>query len=51
MKLTKSEAETLLTLVEKDIRIRTSERRSTKRLEKLRQKLAHYMTLKGLPSK
>lgn len=51
MKLTRAEAESLLELVEVDLRTRYAQQRSVKRTEKLRDKLQHYLTLKGLPTK
>lgn len=51
MKLTRAEAETLLELLDADIRVRHSQKRSVKRAEKLRAKIEHYLTLRGLPTK
>lgn len=51
MKLTKSEAETLLSILDLEIRRKVSKKLSTKRLDKIRDKLSHYLTLKGHPSK
>lgn len=51
MKLTKWEAEYLLEQVELNIRRAVSQKKPTKRLEKLADKIEHYLTQKGLPTK
>lgn len=51
MKWTKWEAEYLLEQVTAGIRKNVSQKKSTKRLEKLADKIEHYLTQKGLPTK
>ena len=51
MKLTKWEAEFLLDEVDRAIRRNISQKRSTKALDKLRDKLSGYLAMRGLSKK
>jgi hypothetical protein len=51
MKLTKSEAERVLELVDKEHRRLVSQQKGTKAIEKLRGKIEAYLSQKGFPNK
>jgi hypothetical protein len=51
MKLTKWEAEFLLDEVDRAIRRCVSQQKSTKSLDKLREKLSNYLSMRGISNK